>query len=288
MLAPEYYFFRDTVSQTASYALCTKKMKIISVFNPYTRNPALIAMSIASLNEIAEGRVIPCLGAAPPSWLSKMGIKQKTPLKAVEESCYLIRKLLKGETISFKGEIFQMDEVKLDFNIKPVEKILLSVIGPKMLKLAGTIGDGVVLTAFTPFTYIKEAVCCVKQSASNKGRNTDDLEFAAAIAYIHDERYLKDLKRYAAYVMSAADIILEYLELEDVKREKLRKCCSCGMLDEAATLLTDDDLRRIALFGDPAECRRRLEEYLEIGVTLPIIVPVAEPKKAICEASRLL
>jgi pyruvate-formate lyase-activating enzyme len=36
------------------------------------------------------------------------------------------------------------------------------------------------------------------------------------------------------------------------------------------------------------ECRRKLEEYLKIGVTLPIIVPVAEPKEAIYEASKLI
>jgi len=131
-------------------AMSTKKMKIISIFNPCTRNPALTAMSIASLNEIAEGRVIPCLGAAPPSWLSKMGIEQKAPLTAMKESSYLIHKLLRGEVTTYCGKIFKISDVMLEFQIKPVEKMLFSLIGPKMLTLAGEIADGVVLTAFTP------------------------------------------------------------------------------------------------------------------------------------------
>jgi len=288
LLAPEYYFFRDTVSQTAAYALTTKKIRIICVFNPYTRNPALTAMSIASLNEIAEGRVIPCLGATPASWLSKMGIEQRAPLAAMRESCFLIRKLLDGETISCRGKIFKMSDVALGFQVKPVEKILFSVIGPRMLELAGEIGDGVVLTAFTPVTYIQEAIGYVRKGASKAGRSIDNLEFAAAIAYLHDKRHLNVLKSYAAYVMSASNIILNYLNLDYEKKKRLQECFARGRLDEAATLISDDDLGRIALFGNMTECRRRLEEYFRIGVTLPIIVPVAEPKEAIYEASRLI
>ncbi len=54
----------------------TKTMKVGSALcNPYTRHPALIAVGMASLNELAPGRIITCIGAGGTMTLGPLGIK---------------------------------------------------------------------------------------------------------------------------------------------------------------------------------------------------------------------
>jgi 5,10-methylenetetrahydromethanopterin reductase len=281
---PEYYFLRDTVTQTAAYALNTRSMKLISMFNPYTRNPAVIAMSLASLNELAKDRVIACLGLSPKAWLEKMGMEQEKPSKALAECLSLIKRMLKGERIIRRGEVFRFNNVQLELEAKPI-KVFLAVIGPRMLELAGKIGDGVVLTACTSLEYVRKAIRLVKMGLNSSGRNLEDMEIAACIAHISDRRYLPELKRYLAYITSLSDINVDLFGQK--KFQKIKDSVAKGKIGEAIANLSDDDVEELALIGSPQECLRRLEDYLSANVTLPIITPIARPEEAIKLAETL-
>src|SRR5215469_9913537 len=96
-------FYREVYSTLAVLALNTGKVKLgTCVTDPYARHPALTAMAIATLDEISNGRALLGFGAGI-SGFAELGIVRNKPARAMREAIELIRQLLKGETVDFKG-----------------------------------------------------------------------------------------------------------------------------------------------------------------------------------------
>lgn len=77
-------------------------------------NPAMIAKKTATLDEVAQGRIILGLGAGwnEPEY-SAFGYPYDHRVSRFEEAFTIIRRLLDGETVTFDGEYYQTDEVLL-------------------------------------------------------------------------------------------------------------------------------------------------------------------------------
>src|ERR671930_2187522 len=92
-------FFREVYASLTLCALRTKRVRLgPCVTDPYSRHPALTAMAIATLDEIAEGRVALGIGAGV-SGLRELGIDGSRSATAIREAIELIRRLLAGETV---------------------------------------------------------------------------------------------------------------------------------------------------------------------------------------------
>ena len=71
-------------------------------------NPVITAQAIATLNELAPGRVVLGMGAGDKTTLEAVGIDMGKPLAAVRESIEMFRKLTAGEKVAFQGEVFRL------------------------------------------------------------------------------------------------------------------------------------------------------------------------------------
>ena len=80
-------------------ALHTRTLQVgTMVTDPYTRHPALTAMAIATLDEIAGGRAILGLGAGVAGF-SEMQLARQKPAQAMRETVTVVRELLRGNTV---------------------------------------------------------------------------------------------------------------------------------------------------------------------------------------------
>jgi len=282
----EDYFLRDAVSPLACFALATKRIKVaFGVINPYSRNPAVIAETIATIDELSRGRAILALGTGVPPLIEQMGIEFERPLSTIRESAHVIRELLTGKEVTFQGSAINLKNVTLGVNpyflllkrFKPIRSnipIYIAAIGPKMLQLAGEIGDGVLLTAACSSQYVKYAVENIKVGAEKAGRDPAKIDVAAIILYSvsRNGRPNDAVRGFLSYSLSYSNP--EYLrmggfdetEIEPIKEALEKK----GML-EASKLVTDAMVDTHAAAGTPDRCREKLEEYKSAGVTLPII-----------------
>src|SRR5439155_1368911 len=96
-------FFREAYASLTLCALRTRRMRLgPCVTDPYSRHPALTAMAIATLDEIAGGRAILALGAGV-SGFRELGIDASRSAAAIREGVELIRRLLAGDTVTAKG-----------------------------------------------------------------------------------------------------------------------------------------------------------------------------------------
>lgn len=142
----EDYYHPGAFALAGAVAAATDRIAVgLGVVNPYTRHPALLAMEVAALAGVAPERIVLGLGTSNRNWIEgEMRIPFKTPLQALRECVEIVRRLLAGERLGFHGECFDLENVRLTW--APAARgvpILLGVKGPKALRLAGEIADGV-------------------------------------------------------------------------------------------------------------------------------------------------
>ena len=153
-------FFRSAGVILTAVALDTRRIHVGScVLNPYTMNPAEVAMLAATLDELSGGRFLLGISAGAAEFLGWVGIQHDKPLTSVRESVSAIRRLLRGESAESNGRFLNWSqEAYLRFAASQDGRnipIYIGGMGAKMLTLAGEIGDGVLPLLFPPERYYK-------------------------------------------------------------------------------------------------------------------------------------
>ena len=174
------------------FRLIEKKLKKIGVYGYkllgagsggyycWTRNPARLASTFSTLDDLAPGRIILGIGAWWDPLASKVGIERNKPLKVMREVVTTVRALLADETVSFSGDFVKLDGVELDYvyqERRPKEvPIYIGATGMKMMELTGEIADGVVLNYLVSPEYNKRAMEHLEIGASKAGRSIDEID----------------------------------------------------------------------------------------------------------------
>src|SRR4030095_76024 len=108
-----------------------------------------IASTFSTLDDLAPGRILCGLGAWWEPLASKVGVARRKPVQAMRETIEVVRRLLRMEKVSFKGEFVAVEEIEIDIvhgdrAPKPVP-IYIGATGMKMMELAGEGAAGAVL-----------------------------------------------------------------------------------------------------------------------------------------------
>jgi len=100
----DHYNNRDVWTTLAVLSMMTNRIRLgTGVTNPYTRNAAITASSIASINELSGGRAVLGIGPGDRATFEKMGIEWDKPLTRVREAVLAIRAFLAKEQVSQAG-----------------------------------------------------------------------------------------------------------------------------------------------------------------------------------------
>src|SRR5438874_9387727 len=125
----------------------TRRIKIgAGIANIYSRSPALIASTVATLDERSGGRIILGLGPSGANVVEHWhGVPFQKPVKRTREYVEIIRTILRGEKLLYHGEFFNLERgFKLRFTpLRPDLPIYIAAMGPKNLLQSGEIADGV-------------------------------------------------------------------------------------------------------------------------------------------------
>ena len=152
-------FYTAAVSLAATALARTDSLTVgIGILPAVARNPAITAMEIATLANLAPGRLLAGIGHGIQDWMEQMGARTPSPLTTLDEAITIVRRLLHGETVTHDGWVFTMREVELDSPPAEPPPVLAGVRGPKSLALAGRVADGVVLAEGAGPTYVRESI----------------------------------------------------------------------------------------------------------------------------------
>ena len=281
----ERYFHEETFSLLGFLAAATQHIKLgVGVANPYTRSPALLAMASSTLDRISGGRFVLGLGRSDRSVVEdKMGIPYGEPLEVLEQAVGIVRDLVSGRTVTSGEGRFRLKEVRLAGG--PAQDripIYLGAIGPKALRLAGAVADGVLLNAYTSATYVSWAVEQVRQAATEAGRDPASVDIACMLVV----RPTKDLQAMLPSLKERIVRLLAERHVGEVLLEKggfdpsilvpLRSSVFEGRGSEAIGLITDQMAEAFYVVGPASRIVERVAEYREAGVDLPLLLPRLE------------
>jgi 5,10-methylenetetrahydromethanopterin reductase len=267
----DHYGNRNVYVTLTAAAIYTNKIIFgTGVTNPWMVNPVITAQAIASLNELAPGRVVLGMGAGDKTTLEAVGIDMGKPLAAVKESIDMFRKLTNGEKVEFKGEVFKAAGAKLNF--KPANKIpvYIGAQGPKMLELAGKIGDGVLINASHP-SDVQFAVQMANEGMKQAGKSPADVDITAYTSFSVNEDPKKAVKAAApvvAFIVAGSPAaVLEKHGIDVSKADELRAALKAGDFPKAIASVTPGMLDAFSICGTPDVCIEKIAALQKIGIS---------------------
>jgi alkanesulfonate monooxygenase SsuD/methylene tetrahydromethanopterin reductase-like flavin-dependent oxidoreductase (luciferase family) len=257
----------EAFSTLAAIALATERVQLASgVVSIYTRSAALTAMGFATLAGLAGDRVIAGLGTGSHTVVEDWhGRELRAPRRTMERFVADFRRALAGGRLE-RG--FRLQQPTADV------PVLLGSFNPAMLRLAGAIGDGVLL-AFCPPEHLAERIAFVREGASAAGRDPDALTIAAYVnAYAGPhvdealERFRRLVLQYAVLPTHRAGFVEAFAEID-----RATELWQAGDRRAALALVGDDTVRALCPVGSADDVVRHLERVRAAGVTLPVLFP---------------
>lgn len=274
----DHYNNRDVWSTLAVLSMMTNRIKLgTGVTNPYTRNVAITASSIASINELSGGRAILGIGPGDKATFDKMGIEWDKPLTRVKEAVLAIRALLAREQVNqagFKGAQMAFGAGKIP--------IYIGAQGPKMLELAGGIADGVLINASHPDDF-KFAVPVIRQGAREAGRNPEDVQVCAYASFSADKDQAKAVnasKIVVAFIVAGSpQNVLDRHNIGMDEAKAISDALAKYDFKSAMAAVTPKMTEAFSVSGTPQDCRARIDELVKTGVTQIVVGSPIGPNK---------
>lgn len=291
----DHLCFRDSLTSSMAFLATTKRIAVVPApLSPYSRHPIISAMAIATMEEFAPGRVMATVGTGNAAALEEAGMKVTRPLKTMREYMHLLRLFLGGETVNFQGEIFQVNGAKMGFRPSSPIRVYMTAVRPKMLRLSGEIGDGVLFSACCAPQYIAHCIEEVGKGAARAGRSIGDRDVAAFIttAVSEDAREaIEASKQFLAYVFRNRHHA-ENIRMGGGKVDQESLAAAVAMRDweGAKRFISDEVVFAHSVTGTPSQCRRQLEQLVAAGLDLPILLPMGtrEARKRVVELATAL
>ena len=154
-------------------ALChSSNLRIgLGIMPAMFRNSAATAMEVSTIARLFPDRFVAGIGHGVTSWMAKIGEKQRSPLRTIEEVTVNVRALVRGDRVSFAGDVITIDDVQLVHPARSIPPVMLGVVGPKSLHISGRIADGTILSEWAGPTYIESARRAIDEGRQAANRN---------------------------------------------------------------------------------------------------------------------
>ncbi len=268
--------YREAMVWATAAAGATNRANLVpTAISPYLWPPLPVAMAISTLGELARGRVILTVSVGNILNLGESGIEPQKPLRIMREYVEALRALWRGGPVSLKGELHQLRGARMAFDQGRQFPIYVASTGPQMLKLAGGIADGVLLSAGLTIPSTRQCLEHVQIGLKERKRDPATLRRCSFINCLvsRDGAAAKAamLRRLAFLFRSrghADNIRSSNLAID---HQAIIAAHARHDFDAAVRLLPAEAADVFAVAGTPAQCQARLQEYLAVGIDEAII-----------------
>ena len=250
-----------------------------AILPAFTRGPALLAQSAASLASAAPGRFVLGIGTSSNVIVERWnGIPFEEPYRRVRDTVRFLRAAFTGEKVTEAFESFDIRGFRLVDPPEQAPPMVVAALRGGMLRLAGREADGAVVNWLSP-TDAGRVSAIVREAASAAGRPAPEVAARIFVCPSDDrDRVLAEAKRLvAAYVnVPVYRAFHEWLGRTDVLGEHWERWDAgdrAGSLEAMPDSVVDD----LLVHGAPDQCRAAIARYVAAGITTPVlaIVPLA-------------
>lgn len=241
-----HLFGLDAVTTLAIIGQATKSIRLGSAVTPtYPRHPTALAQQALTTGAACQGRFTLGIGLSHQIVIENMlGLSYSKPASHMKEYLAILLPLLRGEKVSFQGENYTINQVKLGLPGQAEVPTLVAALGPVMLKLAGEQAQGTITWMTGPATLEQYIIPTINAAAAQAGKPAARIAAGFPVLITNDE--------------AAA-------------REKIGKSLQIyGMLPSYRAMLDREGLagpQDLAMVGSEASVRGAMAKLRDIGVT---------------------
>ncbi|WTW92842.1 LLM class F420-dependent oxidoreductase [Streptomycetaceae bacterium NBC_01309] len=253
-----------------------------AIVSPYTRGPATLAMSAASLAELAPGRFQLGVGSASQliveSWNAAVFDR---PYHRVRDTVRFLRAAFTGEKITGEYETFSVRGFRLTRVPQEPPQILVAALREGMLKLAGREADGAIINWLSADD-VRMVVPYVHAGGPGK-----EIVARIFVCPFDDPVLVRSIGRRMITSYLNVPVYAEFhrwLGRGEVLKP-MWDAWAAGDRKKALELVPDELVDELVVHGTPEHCRARIQEYVDAGVTVPVVAvidprPDADPLEA--------
>jgi alkanesulfonate monooxygenase SsuD/methylene tetrahydromethanopterin reductase-like flavin-dependent oxidoreductase (luciferase family) len=244
----------------------TERLEIGLVgLSPAGRHPGMLAMELASLCELAPGRIRAQIGTGDPSLVAKLGKPIEAPARTTAAFLRALRDALAGSDLNVEYPGFAFRGFKLA-PLAPPPALDVMAVRPRMVETAAKYADGVSLSVGASHAYLRETVARVERVLAERGRSRDSFRVSAlALGVI-----AKDLDAARAQVLPLLAMgepsMVEHLVGSALPQGAIREAAARGGPFALAELFTPDVIDQIALVSTPDRLTEALARYAATGI----------------------
>lgn len=271
-----HLFVRDPFSMAALALQATRRPRVVLMaVSPHVVHPVHIAMAAATLDELAPGRVVVCLGSGAPVDVRDAGVEPRRRSRTLREAIEVVRMLLGGEPVKYDGEVFRIAGRRLEAGRHPVP-VFVAAAGPQALELAGAVADGVVLSTSSSVEFVRWSLDQVERGARGRALRRAALVYTAVADREADalDRFRRQLAITFRSEHHARNLALAGSRLDQAA---VRRAVGSEDWEAARRLVTDEVVRRHTASGTSEQVGERLRAYAAAGLDEIVLAGLYEP-----------
>ncbi|MEX2624284.1 MAG: LLM class flavin-dependent oxidoreductase [Acidimicrobiia bacterium] len=236
------------------------------------RHPIVFALDVSAADAFCRHPLRVGLGAGLGDDVRRdLGLPVRSGLALLSEQIDVLRSLLRGgavpsadpsnaSTIAFKSAGRALP-------------VLVGAVGPKTLTLSAELSDGVVLSLGSTIAYLKDAIARVNHARAT-APDRQPLEvvaysyFGGNLSREEMEAYLKPLAGHFVRTIVSHPEIARLVTGLNVNLTELGEMADCLQAGEpVASVISDDVVDELCIWGPPDRCAARLADFENAGVT---------------------
>jgi coenzyme F420-dependent oxidoreductase len=263
---------REAATVLTSMAHATDDVGIgSSIMNVYSRSPALLGQTAATLQEVSDGRFRLGIGPSGPAVIEGWhGQEFGNPLRRTREYIDVVRKVLAGDQVDYDGEYFTLGGFRLRCD-PPKEPVAIDAagMGPKSVELAGRFGDGWHAILFTPET-MADRIADFERGCDLGDNDRDDQRVTLSVTCcaLDDGAEARRLaKEHSAFYIGAMGTYyrdsLARQGFEDEAHDIAAKWMS-GDREAALDVMDDEMVDSFMAAGTPERAREELQKFADV------------------------
>lgn len=266
-------YYREVFAVLQIVAANTKKIRIgPGVVAAGLRSPILVAQSIATLDELSNGRTVCGIGSGSFAQLEQCNVSLVKPVSYLREAIECIRSLLKDGKLKYEGQFFKYHGIFT--SARPLQSNVPIFIGatggPKSFELAGEVGDGALIGFALSEEWATHVVETIRVGAQKSGKTLDPSFnlMDVVILGIHNDaavarETIKPLVTF--YTPAFTQNLLKTLNVDLDLVNMMATAVKEGDFLKALGLASDDIIDKLSICGTPDDVIDKLENLHAAG-----------------------
>lgn len=253
------------------------------IASAYTRGPACLAQSAATLAATAPGRFVLGVGSSSQLIVEEWNDKQfDKPFYRTRDLVRFLRRALAGERIDESFGTFSVRGFRLGVDVPSSPPIVVAALRSRMLRMAGEEADGAVINWLSASDVVAVAPLV------NAGGADKEIVARIMVMPTSDADAARAAGRRLVATYLNVPVYAEYHRWLGRSEElaAMWKLWTNGERREAAAAVPDSVVDALVLHGPPEACREQVEAYVKNGVTTPVlsILPTGEDPRSVARA----